>query len=347
MTKLDMPPKFFQSTPPTYENGSIFLGYKVPGSQTFTSYSPSSDINAYLQAITGLSGWKQRQLLQSSNGTEVLNQAANGQVTDSVSYLGIPAFHSRASCQQDSDCGNNQICYAFNEQVFGPQQGPTCSPSVYPEIILGNEYNSGKPLRQYSNYCTTDEDCQGIDEFSGKPKRGMTCNHYYKGPSVFEKTGLCQVQYENSGKRFHLKTPPGWVRPLNEKLRECKVQSDCGPGGVNGWARCVGGSQDGKKYCVWPGQTYTPNPKELEGVVPMGMKKEPAPFFPQPSKLQSQVINLEAESAAQPGIQTPGGSLRNVGGMPTPPQRLVSPQPPQSVDVAALAPSPMNVSNFK
>jgi len=341
MTKLDMPPKFFQSSPPTYDNGSVFLGYKVPGSQTFTSFSPSSDINAYLQAITGLSGYQQRQLLQSPNGTEVLNQAANGQVTNQVSYLGLPAFHSKASCQQDADCGNGQICYAFNEQVFGPQQGPTCSPSVYPEIILGNQFNEGKPLRQYSNYCSTDEDCQGIDQFSGKDKVGMTCNHYYKGPSIFEKTGLCQVQYENSGRRYHLKTPPGWVRPLNEKLKECKVQSDCGPSGVNGWSRCVGGSADGKKYCVWPGQTYTPNPRELKGVIPAGMNREPAPSFPQPTKLQRQVLNLEAEEATMPGIQTPGGGLSNVSGPPTPPSMLVS------GGAETFAPVPVGVSQFK
>lgn len=335
MTGLDTPSKFFQSTPPTYNNGSLFLGYKVPGGQTFTSYSPSSDVNAYLQAITGLSGWKQRQLLQSPNGTEVLNQAANGQVKDSVSYLGVPGFHSKASCQQDSDCGGNHICYTFNEQVFGPQQGPTCSPSIYPEIILGNQYNEGKPLRQYSNYCNSDEDCQGIDQFSGKPKQGMTCNHYYKGPSIFEKTGLCQVQYEDGGRRYHLKTPPGWTKPLNDKLRECKVQSDCGVTGINGWTRCVGGSNDGKKYCVWPGQTYTPNPKELKSLVPAGMKPQPVPTYTQPSKLQKQVLNLKAEEAAMPSIQTPGGGLRNVSGPITPPSQLIS------------GPQPMNVNSFK
>ena len=316
MSKLDMPPKFFQSSPPTYDNGSTFLGYKVPAGQTFTSFSPSSDINAYLQAITGLSGWQQRNLLQSPSGTQVLNEAANGQQTDSVSYLGIPAFHSRASCQTDSDCGNNQICYAFNEQVFGPLQGPTCSSTVYPEVILGNQVNDGKPLRQYSNYCYTDEECQGVDELTGKKKVGMTCNHYYKGPSTFEKNGLCQVQYENNGRRYFLKTPPGWVMPLQEKLKECNVQSDCGAGGVNGWARCVGGSSDGKQYCVWPGQTYTPNPRELKNVTPAGMKKEPAPVMSMPNRMQSQLLNIAAEQASQPGLQTPGGDLRNVSGPP-------------------------------
>lgn len=334
MSKLDPPPKFFQSSPPTYDNGSVFLGYKVPGSQTFTSYSPSSDINAYIQSLTGLSGYKQRQLLQSPNGTEVLNQAANGKITDSVSYMGIPAFGSRAACQQDSDCSNNQICYTFNEQTFGPLQGPTCSPTIYPEIILGNEYNEGKPLRQYNNYCSTDEECNGIDQFSGKPKKGMTCNHYYKGPNVFEKTGLCQVQYDSGGKRYFLKNPPGWTKPLQTKLKECNVQSDCGPGGVNGWSRCVSGSNDGKKYCVWPGQTYTPSPRDLTGTLPAGMKPAPAPTFNRPNQLQSKILNMEAEESTMPGIQTPGGGLRNVSGPPTPPSMLT-------------VPSPTQVSNFK
>jgi hypothetical protein len=340
MAKLDMPPKFLRSNPPTYDNGSVFLGYKVPAGQTFTSFSPSSDINAYLQAISGLSGWKQRQLLQSNYGTEMLNQAANGQQTDSVSFLGLPGFHSRASCQQDSDCGDNQICYAFNEQVFGPQQGPTCSPSVYPEIILGNQLNEGKPLRQYSNYCSTDDDCSGIDQFSGKKKAGMTCNHYYKGPSIFEKTGLCQVQYEDKGKRYHLKTPPGWVQPLNSKLRECNVQSDCGPGGVNGWMRCVGGSSDGKKYCTWPGQTYTPNPKQLKNILPSGMKPAPIPSEPSPTPEQRAMLNIVAEESTQ-GNLTPGGGLSNVSGGSNPPSSLVSGPSEQFV------PIPTSLGKFK
>lgn len=325
MSRLDTPPSFFQSSPPTYDNGSKFLGFRVPASQTFTSYSPSSDMNAYLQAITGLSGYQQRNLLQSPSGTEVLNQAANGQTDNSVSYLGNSGYHSKASCQQDSDCGNNQICYTFNEQTFGPQQGPTCSPTVYPEVLLGNQFNDGKPLRQYSNYCSSDNDCQSIDQFSGKNKVGMSCNHYYKGPNTFEKTGLCQVQYDSKGRRYFLKTPPGWVMPIQDKLKECKVQSDCGDSGINGWVRCTGGSSDGKKYCVWPGQTYTPNPRETAGSVPTGMKPQPAPTFGgKTNKLQRQVINMEAEAAAQPNINTPGGGLGNVRGPPTPPALLVS-----------------------
>lgn len=336
MTKSGNSLKFFESHPPIFDNGSTFLGYKVPGGQTFTSYSPDSDNNAYLQAITGLSGYKQRQLLQSSAGTEILSQSVNGKESNSVSYLGIPGFQSKASCQQDSDCGNNQICYAFNEQTFGPLQGPTCSPSIYPEISLGNTYNQGKPLRQYSNYCQSEQDCKGIDEFSGKQKVGMTCNHYYKGPNTFEKTGLCQVQYESKGKRYHLKTPPGWSQPLNDPLRECKTQDDCGPSGVNGWVRCVGGSDDGKKYCVWPGKTYTPSPKELKGEIPQGMKPEPRPQPMKPiAPFQQEVLNMEAEAANSPGLQTPGGGLGNVRGPPAPPSTLVS------------GPQPTNLGGFK
>jgi hypothetical protein len=203
---------------------------------------------------------------------------------------------------------------------------------VYPEVLLGNALNNGKPLRQESNYCYTDEDCQGIDKFTGKRKQGMSCNHYYKGPSIYEKNGLCQVQYENKGRRYFLKTPPGWTMPLNQKLNECNVQSDCGVGGINGWFRCVGGSDDGKKYCVWPGQTYTPSPKELSGITPSGMAPANLPSFKGPSGLQNQLLNVEAEQAAQPGFQTPGGGLRNVSGPPTNPNTLVQ---------------PMNVSRFK
>lgn len=331
--------KFFQSNPPRFDNGSTFLGYKVPAAQTFTSFSPDSDNSAYLQAITGLSGYKQRQLLQSSIGTEILNQSVQGRESNALSYLGNQGFLSKASCQQDADCGDKQICYAFNEQTFGPLQGPTCSPSVFPEISLGNSFNKGKPLRQYSNYCQDDQQCSGIDEFSGKPKVGMTCNHYYKGPNVFEKTGLCQVQYESKGKRYHLKTPPGWTKPLNEELRECRVQADCGPSGVNGWVRCVGGSDDGKKYCVWPGQTYTPNPKELKGQIPRGMKREPRPNpMGRVGPVESRVLDVEASLLNNPLGNTPGGDLRNVRGPPSNPNSLVYNQ---------NVPEPANVPSFK
>ncbi len=331
--------KYFKSDPPTYQNGSTFLGFRVPAAQTFTSYSPSSDINAYMQALTGLGGYKQRSFLQSPYGTQVLSEGVSGQSSNSVSYLGFPGYHSKAACQTDSDCGDQQICYAFNEQVFGPQQGPTCSPTVYPEILLGNSANNGKPLRQNSNYCYTDEDCQGIDKFTGKKKVGMSCNHYYKGPSIYEKNGLCQVQYENGGRRYHLKTPPGWVWPLNQKLKECNVQSDCGVTGINGWTRCVGGSADGKKYCVWPGQTGTPSPRELQKQVPRGIRPEPAPTLSQPSPLQSQVLNVEANNASRINSQMPGGNLTNTSVPPMKPSSFhlltTGNSNPESVPVAA------------
>ena len=208
--------------------------------------------------------------------------------------------------------------------------------------MLGNSLNNGKPLRQESNYCYTDEDCQGIDKFTGKPKAGMKCNHYYKGPSIFEKNGMCQVQYEDKGKRFFLKTPPGWVMPLNSKLKECNTQSDCGTTGVNGWMRCVGGSNDGKKYCVWPGQTYTPNPREMEGTLPRGLTPQPAPTFSTPTGLQAKVLNIESSAANQTGVETPGGSLRNVSGAPTPPFMLVS-----NPDESSKVPEASNISAFK
>lgn len=320
MSKLDQTIKYFESSPPTFNNGSAFLGYKVPAAQTFTSYSPSSDINAYMQALTGLGGYKQRALLQSPAGTQILSQGANGQTTDSVSYIGLPSYHSKASCQTDSDCPNGNVCYVHNETTFGAQQGPTCSSVVWPESILGNAYNNGVPLRQESNYCYTDEDCQGIDKFSGKPKKGMKCNHEYKGPGIYEKNGICQVQYESGGRRYYLKQPPGFVYPLNQPLQECKVQSDCGSTGINGWFRCVGGSDDGKKYCLWPGQTGTPSPRDLKDKIPMGMKREPMPMVSSPSGLQSKILNLEAEQASQINTQTPGGMLSNVNYKTSPSQ---------------------------
>ena len=340
MSKLDKPNQYFKSYVPTYSNGSTFLGYRQPAGQFMTSYSPSSDINAYLQATSGLSGYKFRELMQSKIGSQMVGQGVAGTSNTSSSLLRVPGFHSKAACQTDSDCGNNQVCYAFNDQVFGPQQGPTCSPTVYPEIIIGNKFNNGKPLRQHSNYCYTDDDCSGIDKFTGKNKVGMTCNHFYKGPDIFEKNGMCQVQYENNGKRFFLKTPPGWVLPLNQKLKECNTQSDCGVTGINGWSRCVGGSNDGKKYCVWPGQTNTPTPRQLAGQTPKGLKPQPKPTSPMPTPIQAQVLNLESEAASNPGFETPGGPLRNVSGPVTPRNMLIS-SPGNDV------PEPLNMSGFK
>ncbi len=340
MAKLDSGNKYFKSYTPQYTNGSTFLGFKQPGAQFMTSFSPSSDINAYLQATSGLSGYKFRELMQSKIGSQMVGQGMAGTSNVSSASLRVPAFHSKAACQTDADCGDGQTCYAFNEQVFGPQQGPTCSPTVYPEIMLGNAVNNGTPLRQESNYCYSDADCQGVDKYTGKRKVGMTCNHFYKGPDVFEKNGMCQVQYEDKGKRFFLKTPPGWVWPLNKRLRECKTQSDCGVTGINGWTRCVGGSDDGKKYCTWPGQTYTPNPRELAGQTPRGMQAQPIPSSPTPSGLQAQVLNLESEMASQPGFSSPGGPLRNVSGIPPPSNTLVS-------NGGGGVPQAMNVGGFK
>ena len=297
-----------KSVSPKYDNGTSFDSFKTPGAQTFTSFSPSSDMNANLQALTGESGWKQRSILQSKIGTDVLNQSANGAMANSLSHLRVPGFASKAACQTDADCGSSQTCYTFNDNVFGPQQGPTCSDTVYPEVLLGNAYNQGAPLRQYSNYCYTDEDCKGADEFSGKDKEGMYCNHTYKGPNIFENTGLCQVQYESNGRRYYLQQPPGWTMPLQESLKECKSQADCGPSGINGWSRCVGGSDDGKMYCVWPGQTSTPSPAELRNVQPAGTSSGKIPSQKQPGMFQQALIGAEAEMANSPN-ETPGGGL--------------------------------------
>lgn len=316
--------QYLKSVPPTYDNGSIFAGYRVPAAQTFTSFSPSSDMDAYLQSITGLSGYKQRKLLQSSVGSQILAQGASGQLSNSSSYLGFPGYHSQAACQSDSDCTGGQLCYAFNEQVFGPQPGPTCSNTVFPEISLGNAYNNGTPLRQNSNYCYTDEDCQGIDKFTGKKKVGMNCNHFYKGPDMFEKNGMCQVQYESGGKRYYLKTPPGWSWPLNQPLQKCNSNTDCGPDGVNGWVRCMGGASDGNKYCLWPGQTSTPTPREMAGTVPKGITAQPAPVYNPPSGTVAKVLDTKSSLANRPGMFTSGGSPPNVRGRAANPKSLVS-----------------------
>lgn len=251
---------------PLFSNGKPFLGFRLPASQTFTDYSPSNDINSYIRSITGLEGSQQRKLLQSSHGTELLGLAARYQLADSISNLAFSGYQARASCQQDSDCGSDQVCFTFNNKTNNAQQGPTCSDAVYPEIELGNKYNNGKPLRQSSDPCKTEQDCRGIDIFSGQPKRSMTCNHYFRG-ETYEDTGMCQVHYYNKGRVFTLKQPPGWSLPLQEKLTQCESDSDCGPTGINGWVRCKK-SGDNNNYCVWPGQTDTQNPRDLINVNP-------------------------------------------------------------------------------
>ena len=192
-------------------------------------------------------------------------------------------------------------------------------------MLLGNKFGDGKPIRQESNYCYTDDDCKGIDKYTGKKKQGMSCNHYYKGPDIFERNGLCQVQYESNGRRYYLYQPPGWKMPLNEPLKECNVQSDCGVTGINGWSRCVGGASDGKKYCLWPGKTYTPTPKDMAGQIPRGVKRSvPMNFGSMPTGAQAKALNLEAREANNPLNQPPGGSLRNVSGPPANPSTLYS-----------------------
>ena len=250
--------KYFDSHSPTFQDGSPFLGFRLPAAQTFTSYSPSNDVNSYLQAITGKGGWKQRQLLQSNHGTNILSRAVRNQLDNSVSNLAFPGYHSRSSCQRDTDCASGQLCYTFNDQVFGAQQGPVCSYTVYPEISLGNQFNKGIPLRQHNNFCMSDKECTGKDEFTGKSKQGMKCNHYIKGSSMREDIGMCQVEYESKGKRFFLQQPPGMKMPMNEPLQTCKSDIDCGDTGINGWTRCQE-SGDGNSYCTWAGQTFRQN----------------------------------------------------------------------------------------
>ena len=146
MTKLDMPPKFFQSSPPTYDNGSIFLGYKVPGSQTFTSFSPSSDINAYLQAITGLSGYQQRQLLQSPNGTEVLNlpfRELYAVFPLSSKRLFIDSFAQHVAAALDLP---STVCWIANKpEVFGYDMHT----NILPNANVQNHFNKFSYLDQF------------------------------------------------------------------------------------------------------------------------------------------------------------------------------------------------------
>jgi len=276
---------YFKSHFPTFSNGSPFLGFKTPGDQTFTSFSPSSDMNAYLQAVTGMSGHEQRNLLQSRHGTQILSQAASGKLADSVAYLDSSTYHSRASCTQDADCPEKQVCSTFNDQVFGASQGPTCSPVVYPEVELGNKNNKGVPLRQYSNYCLSDNDCKGIDEFSGKPKHGMACDHLYQGPEMYSETGICKVQYESKGKRYNLSVPSGWTIPLNEKLTTCEKDSDCGLTGIDGWSRCTKAG-NGNSYCLFPGKTETLGPSELNKLSPHDNIPRTIYSTPEPASLR-------------------------------------------------------------
>jgi hypothetical protein len=245
---------YFVSHSPTFQDGSPFLGFRLPAAQTFTSYSPSNDVNTYLQAVTGRGGWKQRQLLQSDHGTEILSKAVKNQLNEAVSNLDFPGYHHKASCQRDTDCSDGQLCYVFNDQVLGSQHGPVCSDVVYPEISLGNRFNQGIPLRQHSNFCESDKECSGKDKYTGKPKKGMKCNHYNKGPSMRSDIGMCQVEYESKGDRFFLEQPPGFTMPMNEPLQQCNSDIDCGPTGINGWTRCKKAG-DKNSYCTWSGQT--------------------------------------------------------------------------------------------
>lgn len=257
MTSMD---KYFQSKQPTYPDGTPFLGFKVPAAQTFTSYAPSSDIEAHISKVSGLDGWKKRGLLQSESGSNLTKKLHDKKIKSSLSNLKIPSYHTSEACQRDEDCDKDQVCYLFNDNVFGPQQGPVCSKVVYPEKDLGNVHNNGIPLRQFSNYCENDSDCKGIDEFTGKPKVNMKCNFNYKGSDQKENIGMCQVHYKSEGKNFFLQDPPGWKAPLEEELQECKENIDCGSNGVNGWTRCVP-TDSGKSYCLWVGHSGTPVPK--------------------------------------------------------------------------------------
>lgn len=259
--------KYFYSHSARFQDGSSFLGFRSPAAQTFTSYSPSNDINGYLNSVTGKNGWEHRQFLQSEKGGEFLQAAMKKARDDAITKLDFPGYHAETSCQRDNDCNKGQVCYIFNEKKFGTSHGPICSDVVFPEISLGNKYNKGIPIRQHSNFCKKDEDCTGEDEYTGKPKKGMKCNHYTTGNKK-EDIGLCQVEYTTGKEKFFLQQPPGLRMSLDEKLESCKHHVDCGKSGINGWTRCEPAG-DGKSYCSYPGQTI----REHGAVVPMSLPR--------------------------------------------------------------------------
>lgn len=207
--------------------------YRAPAGQTFTDHS--NDLDAHVQSLTGLTGTKYRQFLQSKEGLDLVMSLTESRVKKNLKDMaGV------GECHADSDCAWNEICM------------DGCTKAIYPEILLGNAFNGGYPLRQFSGPCRTDDDCLTNDPVTGIPRIGMKCNHNYKGEER-EDIGMCQVQYDTgTGLRKYLKTPTGWIQPLNSELHQCDVSSDCGPSGINGWTRCELAG-DGNKYCVWPG----------------------------------------------------------------------------------------------
>ena len=261
-----------KSIVPRNSDGTLFLGYKVPATY-LSSYMPN-DEDAYLEKITGKSGNELRELLQSPIGAQLIAQSQSGQLNRNVTYMSSPGFGVGA-CSSDGDCATNQLCYLSGGKSRATTISPKmCRDVVYPEMTLGNAYNNGTPLRQYSNVCQTDKDCQGIDAYTKKPKKGMACNHFYRGP-IAEQYGLCQVTYNGrDGKRFFLPTPDGLDKPLYSPLLECKTNTDCGPSGINGFTRCVSGAADGKNYCLYPGQTGLLPPKNLQDFIPRGITEE-------------------------------------------------------------------------
>lgn len=255
---------------PRKSDGSLLLGYKTPAAY-LSNYMPN-DEDAYLERITGKKGNELRELMSSAVGSQLIAQSQSGDLNKNVSFLTSPGWGG-GSCSSDGDCATNQLCFSFGSKSRDSTVNPRmCRDVVYPELTLGMPFNNGVPLRQESNVCQTDKDCEGIDAYTKKPKKGMACNHFYRG-EVPEKYGLCQVTYSGrNGKRFFLPTPAGWDRPLNTPLTECKTNADCGKSGVNGWLRCVSGAADGKNYCLWPGDTGLIPPSELKDIVPKGVE---------------------------------------------------------------------------
>lgn len=90
--------KNFEHNPPTYSDGSLFLGYNTPAAQTFTSYTPSSDIEASIKSITGFHGWEKRQHLQGEKGTKIAKCIHTKKISNKISDL---------SSHDDRDCKMN------------------------------------------------------------------------------------------------------------------------------------------------------------------------------------------------------------------------------------------------
>ena len=138
--------EYFKTKSPTYPDGTPFLGYNVPAAQTFTSFSPSSDVEEHLNVVTGKSGWEKRLHLQSKTGFDMVKSMSDEKLKKSLKSYTTPHYHFIDVCKKNSICKIGGTCTIYNDNIFGPQQGPFCPDSSQKEMYL----------RQFTNYFNVD-----------------------------------------------------------------------------------------------------------------------------------------------------------------------------------------------